>query len=222
MIIHRLLCLICGYVFGLLQTSYIYGRINGIDIREHGSGNAGTTNALRVLGKKAGLVVFIGDLFKAVFCILIVRTIMNNIDPNNVNVYILYAGFGVILGHNFPFYLKFKGGKGIAATAGIILGFFDPIIIISCLLAFTLIVLFTRYVSVGSIVILLIFFFEYMIFSLNGKYSFDLNDTHSYKCMIESIVIVGVIAAMGIFRHRANIKRLINHEENKIGNKKTA
>ena len=222
MIIHRLLCLICGYVFGLLQTSYIYGRMNGIDIREHGSGNAGTTNALRVLGKKAGLVVFIGDLFKAVFCILIVRTIMNNIDPNNVNVYILYAGFGVILGHNFPFYLKFKGGKVIAATAGIILGFFDPIIIISCLLAFTLIVLFTRYVSVGSIVILLIFFFEYMIFSLNGKYSFDLNDTHSYKCMIESIVIVGVIAAMGIFRHRANIKRLINHEENKIGNKKTA
>ena len=222
MIIHRLLCLICGYVFGLRQTSYIYGRMNGIDIREHGSGNAGTTNALRVLGKKAGLVVFIGDLFKAVFCILIVRTIMNNIDPNNVNVYILYAGFGVILGHNFPFYLKFKGGKGIAATAGIILGFFDPIIIISCLLAFTLIVLFTRYVSVGSIVILLIFFFEYMIFSLNGKYSFDLNDTHSYKCMIESIVIVGVIAAMGIFRHRANIKRLINHEESKIGNKKTA
>lgn len=222
MIVARVLSLVGGYLFGLLQTAYIYGRMNGIDIREHGSGNAGTTNALRVLGKKAGLIVFLGDLFKAVSITLIVRLIMNGIDPENVNLYILYAGFGCILGHNFPFYLGFRGGKGIAATAGVILGFFDPIIILSCLVAFVGIVAVTRYVSVGSIVILLIFAAEYSIFSLQGKYCFNLEDSTSHARMLESIVVICIIAAMGIYRHRANIKRLINHEENKLGAKKTS
>ena len=85
--IARVLCLFFGYCFGLLQTSYIYGRLNGIDIREHGSGNAGTTNALRVLGKKAGLVVFLGDFMKAVVAVVIARLIMNRIDADNICTY---------------------------------------------------------------------------------------------------------------------------------------
>ena len=222
MILARILCLAGGYLCGLLQTSYIYGRLNGIDIREYGSGNAGTTNALRVLGKKAGLVVFLGDVFKAVIAVVAVRLIMKGIYPNEVYMFIAYAGFGVVLGHNFPFYLKFKGGKGIAATAGVVLGFLDPVIILTCLVVFTVAVAITRYVSLGSILMVTTFATMYTIFALSGKYSFDLNVAASKECMIESVIVVIVMALMAIYRHKANIKRLINHEENKLGSKKEA
>lgn len=220
MILARVLCLIGGYLFGIMQTSYIYGRMHGIDIREHGSGNAGTTNALRVLGKKAGLVVFLGDFFKAVIVSALVHVIMNSISPNEVYLYLAYAGIGTVLGHNFPFYLHFKGGKGIAATAGVIVGFLDPVIIVSCLITFIVIVAITRYVSLGSIVIVTMFMVEYAIFAFQGKYSFVLSDEASYEAMVESVIIVALLALMAIFRHRANIVRLLHHEENKLGAKK--
>lgn len=222
MILARILCLAGGYLCGLLQTSYIYGRMNGIDIREHGSGNAGTTNALRVLGKKAGLIVFLGDVFKAVIAVVVVRLIMKGIYPNEVYMFIAYAGFGVVLGHNFPFYLKFKGGKGIAATSGVVLGFLDPVIILTCLVVFTVAVAITRYVSLGSILMVTTFATMYTIFAVTGKYSFDLNAAVSKECMLESVIVVIVMALMAIYRHKANIKRLINHEENKLGSKKEA
>ena len=114
----RILCLLTGYVFGLFQTGYLYGKMHHIDIRQYGSGNSGTTNALRVMGKKAGLLVFMGDFLKTVFACLLVRLVMKG-DPS-VDLYVLYAGLGVVLGHNFPFYLHFKGGKGIASMAGIL------------------------------------------------------------------------------------------------------
>ncbi len=222
MIVARILCLLGGYVCGLLQTSYIYGRMNGIDIREHGSGNAGTTNALRVLGKKAGLVVFLGDLCKAILATVLARLIMGHIDADNIYMYIAYAGLGTVLGHNFPCYLHFRGGKGIAATAGVIIGFLDPVIILSCLVAFVLVVAITRYVSVGSILIVTIFAVEYGIFAFHGKYAFNMDDTTSWYAMLESVIIVIIMAAMAIIRHHANIKRLIHHEENKLGSKKQA
>ena len=114
----RILCLLTGYVFGLFQTGYLYGKMHHIDIRQYGSGNSGTTNALRVMGKKAGLLVFLGDFLKTVFACLLVRLVMKG-SPS-VDLYVLYAGLGVVLGHNFPFYLHFKGGKGIASMAGIL------------------------------------------------------------------------------------------------------
>ena len=222
MILARVLCLVGGYIFGLLQTSYIYGRLNGIDIREHGSGNAGTTNALRVLGKKAGLIVFLGDFCKAIAATVIARIVMGHIYPDEMYLYIAYAGIGAVLGHNFPCYLKFRGGKGIAATAGIIVGFLDPVIMLSCLVVFVAVVALTRYVSLGSIIMVTVFAVEYTIFAMNGKYSFNMDDTSSWYAMIESVIVVVFMAAMAIYRHRANIKRLINHEENKLGSKKTA
>ena len=93
----------------------------GIDIRSEGSGNAGTTNSLRVLGIKAGLITFAGDLCKAILAVLLVKVLFRNAYPDAVKILELYAGFGAVLGHNFPFYLKFKGGKGIACTSGMIL-----------------------------------------------------------------------------------------------------
>ncbi len=222
MILARILCLLGGYCFGLLQTSYIYGRMNGIDIREHGSGNAGTTNALRVLGKKAGIIVFFGDLLKAFFACVITRLVINNFYPDEVYLYIAYAGLGVVLGHNFPFYLKFRGGKGIAATGGVILGFLDPILVLSAAIVFFGLCIITKYVSVSSIVLVLSFAIEYIIFALNGRFGFNMDDSVSKNAMFESIAIVVFLAGMAIYRHRANIKRLINHEENKLGSKKSA
>lgn len=206
----------------MIQTSYIYGRLHGIDIREHGSGNAGTTNALRVLGKKAGVVVFLGDLIKALAATLITRFIFNQLDPANVYMYIAYSGLGTVLGHNFPFYLKFKGGKGIAATGGVILGFLDPVLIITAAVIFFGLCIVTRYVSVASICLVTAFAIEYIIFAFMGRYPFEMDNNISHNCMLESVIIVIIIAAMGIYRHKANIKRLINHEENKLGVRKAS
>lgn len=112
----RLVCLAVGYLFGIFQTGYIYGRVHGIDIRKYGSGNSGSTNALRVMGKKAGLTVFAGDFLKTVIPCMAVRCIFKN-QPDYAYVYMLYIGLGVILGHNYPFYLHFKGGKGIGGNS---------------------------------------------------------------------------------------------------------
>ncbi len=141
----RIICLAAGYLCGLFQTGYIYGKLHGIDIRSYGSGNSGSTNALRVMGKKAGLTVFVGDFLKTVIPCFITRLLFKD-QPELMYVYMLYTGLGVILGHNFPFYLGFKGGKGIAATAGIIFSI-DWRLTVICLSCFILLVAVTRYVS---------------------------------------------------------------------------
>ena len=141
----RVICLLIGYVCGLFQTSYIYGRAHGIDIREHGSGNAGTTNALRTLGAKAGALTFLGDCFKCVLAVVIVRLIFGGSHPDTVKLLGLYASAGAILGHNFPFYLKFKGGKGIACTAGLLLSF-DWRLTLAALAVFLIAFFITHYV----------------------------------------------------------------------------
>ena len=208
----RLICLAIGYVFGLFQTGYIYGRMHNIDIRQHGSGNAGATNTLRVLGKKAGLIVFLGDAFKTIFACAAARLIFNG--HADMDLFALYAGFGAILGHNFPFYLKFKGGKGIASTAGILIST-DWRMFVVCAVIFILTVLLTKYVSLGSILLVIAFFLMCVMFGSAGDY------TISAERLTEFYVLAGVIMVMAIWRHRANIKRLLNGTESKIwGNKK--
>ena len=211
----RVACLLIGYVCGLFQTAYIYGRINGIDIREHGSGNSGTTNALRVLGKKAGLIVFAGDILKILGAGFLVTVLFNQGDffGDRAALYKLYAGLGAVLGHNFPFYLNFKGGKGIAVTSGLIL-MMDWRITILCLIAFALTVGLTRYVSLGSLVITALFMISWIFLGQTGRLA--LTPAH----LPESYVLVFLIVAMAYWRHRANIKRLIAGTESKIGQKK--
>lgn len=208
----RVICLVMGYVFGLFQTGYIYGRVNGIDIRQHGSGNSGSTNALRVLGVKAGAIVFFGDFLKTVIPCFLVRVLFAG-QPEYIYVLILYTGFGVILGHNFPFYLKFKGGKGIAATAGIMFSL-DIRLTLICLAAFVLIVAVTRYVSLGSLIVSTIFLIWNVMMGQMGAYGL------SPASRPEFYAVSFVIAAMAFWRHRANIVRLAQGKENKIGAKK--
>ena len=217
----RIICFVCGYFCGLLETGYIYGKLKGIDIRQYGSGNSGTTNALRVLGKKAGLVVFIGDFCKAFIPCMIVRLLTHDSYPDIFLLFVLYIGLGVVMGHNFPFYLKFKGGKGVAATAGMIVGLLIPWMMLILLVLFVTVVAITRYVSLGSILLMIGFIITYVTFAFNGMLCFDPNGS-SRPEMIESIVLAVIFAAMSIYKHKSNIIRLIHGEENKLGEKKAA
>lgn len=220
-IIVRILCVVIGYFFGLIQTAYLYGRLHGIDIREHGSGNSGTTNALRVLGKKAGLVVFLGDLLKATSACVIARIIGTVFFPDIVYPMILWAGLGVVVGHNFPFYMHFKGGKGIAATAGVILGLLDWRIIVLCLLVFIICVAVTRYVSLGSLIVVTLFLVSFIFLGYHGDIvNPSTNMAYAGNDLIESYVIIFIFAALAFYRHKANIVRLVRGEENKIFSKK--
>ena len=209
----RIACLVIGYLFGIVQTAYIYGKMNGIDIREHGSGNAGTTNALRVLGKKAGAIVFAGDFLKCFLAIHLVRIVFRNSASDILPLLGIYAATGCILGHNFPVQLNFRGGKGIACTAGL-LAAFDVRIGIIALLTFLAIVIVTRYVSLGSMVIVTEFALFIIVFGQLGLYHM------AQAPLIEMYVIAAFLAGMAIYRHRANIVRLINGTENRIFDKK--
>ena len=207
----RILLLIIGYVIGNIETGYIFGKLNKMDIRNYGSGNAGATNTLRVLGSKAGLIVFFGDFCKSLIPCLVVRFIFRD-NVSLSYVYMLYIGLGVVLGHNFPFYLGFKGGKGVASTAGIIMAL-DYRIAFVCLAIFILIVAITRYVSLASIVVMIIFIgMSHMLVKTNYGFT-DGSSPMEFRLLI---VIIGFLS---IFMHRANIKRLLNGTENKIGKK---
>ena len=207
----RIWLLIIGYFIGNIETGYIFGKLNKMDIRNYGSGNAGATNTLRVLGAKAGLVVFLGDFCKSLIPCLVVRFIFrDNISLSYV--YMLYIGFGAVLGHNFPFYLGFKGGKGVASTAGIILAL-DIRIALVCLIIFIITVAITRYVSLGSIfvMIILIGMSHFLV-----RFSYGFGDGRS---SMEFRLLTAAIGVLSIFMHRANIKRLLSGTENKIGKK---
>lgn len=212
-IVSRILCLAIGYLFGLFQTGYIYGKAHNIDIREHGSGNAGTTNTLRTLGWKAGAITFFGDLFKAVLAVLVAWLIFKDRYPDTVKVLEMYAGLGAVLGHNFPFYLKFKGGKGIACTGGFILACFWQAVPV-CLGLFIIVVAITRYVSLGSIFVVLSFFAQLVIFVETGIIS--VAEIH----VPEVYIVGGIFTLLALWKHKENIKRLVKGTENKFGTSK--
>ena len=134
----RLICLIIGYICGNVQTAYLMGQQKGIDIREHGSGNAGTTNTLRVLGRKAGVVVFVTDVLKCAVAIGISRALFLDDCADIIYILTLYAALGAILGHNYPALLGFRGGKGMACTAGLML-FYHPRLLVICVSTFIII-----------------------------------------------------------------------------------
>lgn len=205
----RVVCLAIGYVFGLFQTAFIYGKIKGIDIRERGSGNLGTTNALRVLGKKAGAIVLFGDVIKTMLAIFVVRFLYRDMGSEMLPLLSLYAATGAILGHNFPFYLGFKGGKGIAATAGLITAF-DWRFFIICAIAFFTTFFLTHYVSLGSLLVYFFFVLSMVLFGQTGHLSVT-EPAHLYEMYAVSLFL----AVMAYSKHAENIKRLLNGTERK-------
>ena len=207
-IVLRIACTVIGYLFGMVQTAYFYGRLKGIDIRKHGSGNAGTTNTLRVLGTGAGAVVLIGDMIKCVLAILLTSFLFGKSHPEILYVLKIYTAFGCVIGHDFPFYMNFKGGKGIACTAGYLCAFhysFIPMFLIAFLVPF----LITHYVSLGSLCIYAGFLIMLIAEGQMGVFGM------SQPALIEMYVIAFLMATLAFWQHRANILRLLKGEERK-------
>ncbi len=202
MFIKILICLVLGYCFGCFSTAYVIGKLNHIDIRKYGSGNAGTTNALRTLGWRAGFLTLLGDAIKAIIPILLVRYLLHT-DDALLQLLPLYVGLGVVLGHNFPFWLHFKGGKGIAATGGVMLAF-DWRLGLCAFVLFLIVTVTTRYVSLGSLIISILFPIWILIIFPGNLHMF----------------LVGMVFTISAFiKHRSNIQRLLNGTENKFGQK---
>lgn len=200
---YRLVAWVIGYLFGGIQSAILYGKLKGIDIKKHGSGNAGATNTLRVLGKKAGLIVFLCDFFKTVLAIIIATALYKE----NTLIVGLYTGIGAILGHSYPIFFKFKGGKGIAVSVGML---FALDLRIGCIagLIFIITCVITKIVSISSLMMTASIPILIGIFNYNQTYT------------VEAIVLGCIAFGITLFRHRENIKRLINGTEAKITSKK--
>ncbi|MCK4653025.1 MAG: glycerol-3-phosphate 1-O-acyltransferase PlsY [Candidatus Cloacimonetes bacterium] len=191
----------CAYLLGSIPTSYLMGKIiKGIDIRQFGSGNVGASNALRVLGTKVGITTLLIDTAKGFFAVY-----LGNILLQNHSILILISiGLFAIIGHIFTIFLKFKGGKGVATSTGVFIAL-APIPVLISLSVFLLAVIISKYISLGSILAALAFFITELIINIHN--SFD---------SIELLIFAFVITLFIIVRHKSNIKRIIDGNENKI------
>ncbi len=203
---------IIAYLIGSISFSVIISKkMAGFDVREKGSGNAGSTNVLRTVGKKAALITLVCDILKGVVAILIAILAGKIIKGLDNALLVQLAGVFVIIGHTFPVFFKFKGGKGIATSLGVLLTINWQIGLICLVFALVLIIL-TKMVSVGSIAAAILF--PVLVIFINQNYIVPESSNWSY--LIFSIII----AILVIFNHRANVKRILNGTENKISFKK--
>jgi glycerol-3-phosphate acyltransferase PlsY len=198
-----------AYLLGSIPTGFLLARWKGIDIRTAGSGNIGATNAFRVLGKKIGSLVLVIDALKGVMAcrplaFLGFQQLMktNPDSPLTLEIFMLACGITAILGHNFTCWLKFKGGKGIATTAGVLLGL-APLALLISLAVWILMLRASKYVSVASITAALVM--PVAVWGTGGS-----------PPMIWTTSALGILA---VLKHRANIKRLLNGTENRVGSK---
>lgn len=194
---------VLGYLLGSLNTAVIVGKIYGKDIRSHGSKGAGLTNTLRVLGKAAALFVLVGDILKGVIACLIGLLLGVYFYSGVVmdSVSLLVAGAGAVIGHNWPIYFKFKGGKG-ALTAVTVLFMVDWVMGLLCIGFFVIIISLTRYVSLGTICAIMLVVAISFIPVFEHTLYFNI-----FAC---------VMALTIIFKHMKNIQRLLSGTENKL------
>lgn len=198
-----LLCLLVGYVFGCLQTSYIIGKlVKKVDIRDFGSGNSGATNAIRVFGKNLGMFCLIMDALKGVAAISVARYCLDG-----TTLLLLVTGFGVILGHNYPFYMNFKGGKGIAASLGIFIAIDYRVFFLAGIPSLIFLAM-TKYMSLASLSYSLLLLLFMGVFYYNQPQG------------ILIILSTAVFTALAFWRHKDNIKRLASGTERRISKNK--
>lgn len=190
------LAAILAYLIGSFNSAYFFTNfIKKTDIRKYGSGNAGATNVMRVLGFKVAFFVFLSDVLKGVLAVLLGRLIAGNIGG-------YVGGIAVVVGHNWPVFLGFKGGKGVATSFGAIMTI-SPVIAVLSLIIGIAVISISKYVSLGSI----IGAFTFLIFNI------------IYYSSLNMLIFAILLTAMVVFQHRANIKRLLNGTESKFGQK---
>ena len=208
--------ILLGYLFGSFPSGYVVGRCRGVDLRKAGSGNIGATNAVRVLGKKWGVLVFALDLLKgglAVFCGFQIAKALGASGQHVINAGVA-AAICAVIGHNYPVWLNFQGGKGIAVSAGIMLALFPPMVFLSGLAVWLALFFGTRYVSLASLgsaaalptAALLLHFF--------GK-----GDGLFGQCDWVRASVAILMGVLAIWRHRPNIGRLLAGTEKRFARK---
>lgn len=199
----RIACLMVGYFIGCIETAYFVSKAWKTDLRSQGSGNLGTTNALRVLGVKAGAATFAGDILKSVLSFAVCMLLF----PGGGVLAGMYGSVGAVLGHDFPFYLHFKGGKGIAATIGMVLGLSFTVSPLLALIAFGIGiagVAVSHTISAGS-----------LVFSISIPIAaYFLHFPH------EITVLAAALCVLAVWKHRANIGRLLAGNENRFSIRK--
>lgn len=197
--------LIIAYILGSMPTGYLVGKAKGIDVRTAGSGNVGATNVLRVVGKLPAFVALIADILKGVIAVTILASFFYNKDaPLGFSAFRALLGLAVIAGHNWSIFLKFKGGKGVATSFGVMMVLLpDAMAIASAVFLITLCI--TRYVSLGSLLLSITVPITAVI---TGK-------------EIEFVIMSVTICILIGYRHKNNIKRLLSGIENKIGIKQS-
>jgi len=200
-----LLIFVLSYLIGSVPWGYLFARLKGVDIRQHGSGNIGTANVLRVMGKKWGYLVFLCDFFKGFLSVklgsLIAAYFLVNVGLGSV-----IAAVACVLGHDYPIWLGFKCGKGIATLAGTVLSLFPPLVFVSFGVVWIAVFLISRYTSLASIsAVVALPIAAYLIVAKT-----DLPLLLGFSVLM---------AALAIWLHRANIARLLNGTENRFGRK---
>lgn len=206
-----------AYAIGSVNFSVIISRkMAGFDVREKGSGNAGTTNMLRSVGKKAAIITLICDILKGVVAIAIAILVSNFMDDINPSILATIAGFFVVVGHTFPIFFEFRGGKGVATALGVLLVINWQIGLI-CLVFALLLMALTKMVSLGSIMAAILF--PVLTLFITENYIDEIVKAESGNRL--AYIIFGIaMAALVLFNHRANLKRILNGTENKLSFKK--
>jgi acyl phosphate:glycerol-3-phosphate acyltransferase len=202
------LTLIIGYLLGSIPTGFLVAKARGVDIRAVGSGNIGATNVFRILGKAAGVFVLLADAAKGWVAVFVVARLCAAAfypggSPRALEWFQLGAGVAAILGHNYTCWLHFKGGKGIATSAGVLVAL-TPWGLLVALGIWILVFALSRYVSLASICAAFVLPFAAWVLGAS----------------VTLIVITAALAALAIYKHKSNIKRLMNGTENRIGSKK--
>ena len=209
MLAARVVSLLIGYIFGMFVSGFFLGKFKHVDLREKGSGNVGATNTARVLGLKYGAITLLCDCLKPVLASLVVWLIFGRAYAGHIRLLILYASFGAVLGHDFPAFMKFKGGKGVAASVGLILLCIPQAFPICAVLFFSAVGI-TRYVSLGSILAAVGFGGQAIVMGYLGWLSYPAGNVG------EAVVRAEIISVLVIILHRSNIARLKNGTENKF------
>jgi glycerol-3-phosphate acyltransferase PlsY len=208
-ILSYILTALGAYLLGSIPFGFLVAKAKGIDIRSVGSGNIGATNAMRVLGKPAGIFVLLMDLLKGFaavwLCAVLVKRFNAGADAD-VETLRIIAGIGAVLGHNYTCWLKFKGGKGIATTAGVYLAL-APWALLVALVVFILAILLTKYVSVGSIA---------------GAIALPATVWVMTPHHLFLGIVTTALGALAIYKHKSNLQRLLAGTENQFGKKKEA